>query len=156
MTTVYTMAAMTTLHPTERPTMKLGEREFRITCVERHPDDGYWMARVGGIQHDRRFGSWQVVVPGQENQRREALPVVAAALQDKVRRLEKGETLTGDETVSWPTGEDKDHNRRIGRGSFGLTQSKSQRNMLAPQFHDDDPAMGPAEVAMARLEGEDA
>lgn len=68
-------------------------RPFTITCVRRDPDRGYWTAHVvvdGRVHHvDRRYGSWHVVT---RTARREVLPDVARALQDRVRPLERAES----------------------------------------------------------------
>lgn len=69
-----------------------------ITKLERN-GDGIWTARVSlngqTINVDRRYGSWQALVPderrGNKPVRREIRPEVAAALQDKVRPIEKKE-----------------------------------------------------------------
>lgn len=67
-------------------------RPFTITKVERAPE-GYWTAHVtaqGGkpIAVDTRYGAWQARVG---EQRREVMPAVARALQERVRPLEKAE-----------------------------------------------------------------
>lgn len=66
-------------------------RTLTITKVERD-DAGHWHARVtppGGvtIPVDRIHGSWQTST----NPRREVMPHIAAALQDKVRPIENAE-----------------------------------------------------------------
>jgi len=73
-------------------------RPFTITNLHRHPVHGFWMARVTNghtIEVDRRYGSWQAAVrdrPGARSKHREfVLPDVAAALQARVRVLEKRE-----------------------------------------------------------------
>lgn len=67
-------------------------REFTITCVRREPLEGFWTAHVtaGGetVHVDRRYGSWHAV---RGTRRAEVLPHVAAALQQRVRRLERNE-----------------------------------------------------------------
>lgn len=73
--------------------------EFIITKLERHPEAGYWTARVsaGGetIEVDKRYGSWHAIVrdePGVRRFHRQfVLSPVAAALQERVRRLERKE-----------------------------------------------------------------
>lgn len=73
--------------------------QLRVTQLHRHPEHGYWQARVTidgvTIDVDRRYGSWQATVrraPGQRTfVRREVLPFVAAALQDRVRLRERQE-----------------------------------------------------------------
>lgn len=136
--------------------MKVGNRTFHITKVERHPEEGYWTARVGSVAHDRKYGSWQVSVrrtDGTED-RREALPVVAAKLQEVVKRLERGERLKGDETVEWPTGENvRPRITREGRDLGSLPSTPAQRRMPSPT---PGPAMGPAEIAADRLRREKA
>jgi hypothetical protein len=73
---------------------------FTITKLARDPDHGYWTARVtpcGGttVCVDRQFGSWQATVrdaPGLQSFHREfVLPPVAAALQERVRPIERAE-----------------------------------------------------------------
>lgn len=66
-----------------------------ITDLRRHPKLGYWMAHVTdgycSFDVDRRFGSWQVVIPGEAGEyRREVLPEVAAALQAELPASERG------------------------------------------------------------------
>lgn len=66
---------------------------IRITRVRRHPEDGYWIARVtpeGGSTVDVhcKYGSWFVEQGGNQ---REVIPRVAAAIQERVRRLERAE-----------------------------------------------------------------
>lgn len=76
-----------------------GRRLFTITLVRRDPEDGFWRARVTcdgvTLDVDRQFGSWQADVragPRRRSFRRiDVLPDVAAALQDRVRPLEKAE-----------------------------------------------------------------
>lgn len=67
-------------------------RAFTITCVRRDPDHGFWTAHVTAngdtLCADRRHGSWQFVVG---ESRREVLPFVALALQERVRPLERAE-----------------------------------------------------------------
>lgn len=135
--------------------MQVGSKTFYITKVERDAEEGYWTARVGSVFHDRKYGSWQVAVrrtDGTED-RREALPVVAAELQKIVRRLEKGEKLTGDERVEWPTGENLHRPRRILRNGEPVD---SPALAPVPKAAPLDPAMGPAEVAMERIQREKA
>lgn len=75
---------------------------FIITKLERQ--DGYWTARVsaGGVTVavDRRYGSWQALVrdaPGLHSfHRAEVLPAVAAALQERVRPVERAERAARD------------------------------------------------------------
>ncbi len=71
-------------------------RAFTITCLQRDPDGGFWRARVTNgvtIEVDRRFGSWQANVrsaPGARSfERRDVLPDVARALQEKVRPMDR-------------------------------------------------------------------
>lgn len=72
-----------------------GRREFTITQVRRS-EDGHWLANVTpasgaeGIEVNRQFGSWQVPVNG-DGRRRDVLPHIAAALQERVRPLERRE-----------------------------------------------------------------
>lgn len=76
--------------------MSAPRRAVTITCVHRDPD-GYWRARVsaGGVTLNvhRRYGSWLAEVrprPGVRHvELREVLPHVAAALQARVRPLER-------------------------------------------------------------------
>lgn len=67
-------------------------RDFTITKVERSPD-GYWRANVTmagqTITVDRQFGSWQVPPMNGGHARRDVLPDIAAALQARVRPLER-------------------------------------------------------------------
>ncbi len=70
-----------------------GERRpFTITCLSRDPERGFWMAHVTSdgvtINVDRRYGSWHAVIG---NERRELLPHIAAALQEKVRPTDNAE-----------------------------------------------------------------
>lgn len=73
--------------------------QLRVTQLQRHPEHGYWTARVsvGGttVDVDCRDGSWLASVrraPGHRTfVRREVLPFVAAALQERVRRAERQE-----------------------------------------------------------------
>lgn len=56
-------------------------------------DEGHWTARLclgdrQAVDIDRRYGSWQATV-GQA--RRDVLPAIAAAVQEKVRREERRE-----------------------------------------------------------------
>lgn len=81
--------------------MPNGRREFTITKVERDPEHGFWTARVTvagddgpsgkpiARKVDRKYGSWQCTLPW--GQRTEVLPHIAAALQAKVRRIERAE-----------------------------------------------------------------
>jgi hypothetical protein len=89
----------------------MSTRPFTITLLRRHPEHGYWTAHVTNghtIEVDKRFGSWQAVVrdrPGSRKVHREfVLPHVAAALQAKVRVLEKrernGEPEQADGTIA--------------------------------------------------------
>jgi hypothetical protein len=73
---------------------------FIITKLGRDPEEGFWTARVtpaGGttLEVDRRYGSWQANVrdaPGvQSFHREDVLPHVAAALQERVRPVERAE-----------------------------------------------------------------
>lgn len=74
-------------------------RAFVITKLERHPEHGYWRARVTcegvTLEVHRRFGSWLAEVRTAPRARtfnqREVLPHVAAELQRKVKRLERRE-----------------------------------------------------------------
>jgi hypothetical protein len=73
-------------------------RAFTITLVRRDPEDGFWRARVTNgvtIDVDRRFGSWQCEVRERPRShtfvRRDVLPDVARALQERVRPLEHAE-----------------------------------------------------------------
>lgn len=54
--------------------------------------DGYWTAQLTGngqtIDIDTRSGSW-LTAPDEANRTREVLPHVAAALQERVRKLER-------------------------------------------------------------------
>jgi hypothetical protein len=109
--------------------MRVGTKEFRITKVQRHPEEGYWTARVGSVSFDRKYGSWQVTV---KDERREAMPQVAAALQDVVRRLERGERLSESESVS-------------------IIERRQPRPAPVESL---DGSMGPAEIATARLKRE--
>lgn len=66
-----------------------------ISDVRQHPVAGYWMASITVLGDafvvDRRFGSWQVVVPsGAGEVRREVLPHVAEALQAELPAAERG------------------------------------------------------------------
>lgn len=66
-----------------------------ITNVCQHPTAGYWMASIevcgDAFVVDRRFGSWQVVVPSDAGEvRREVLPHVAEALQAELPAAERG------------------------------------------------------------------
>jgi hypothetical protein len=69
--------------------------QVEITDLSR--ERGYWTARVSigrlMIEVDRRYGSWMEVVGsgGREVCRRELLPHVAAALQERVRPIESRE-----------------------------------------------------------------
>lgn len=84
----------------------IGRREFTITKVQRSPE-GYWQANVTPagadkpIRVDRRFGSWQVPV---NEVRRDVLPHVAAALQEKVRpadrKEQKAKEIKADDLIS--------------------------------------------------------
>lgn len=69
-------------------------REFTITKLERSPE-GHWRANVTmtgkTITVDRQFGSWQVPPSNGSTGRRDVLPDIAAALQARVRPLEKKE-----------------------------------------------------------------
>ena len=62
----------------------MSRRPFTITKLARS-DEGYWTARVSSngyaVEVDRKYGSWQTST----KPRREVLPHVAAALQEKVR-----------------------------------------------------------------------
>jgi hypothetical protein len=64
-------------------------RDFRITKLEVSPE-GFWRARitVDGVSYpvNRRFGAWEVLCG---EVRRELLPQYAAALQTRVRPLER-------------------------------------------------------------------
>lgn len=74
-------------------------RPFTITCVRRDPDHGFWRARVTidgrTLDVDRRHGSWQanrrVRTGARTFTRCDVLPAVAAALQLRVRPLERAE-----------------------------------------------------------------
>jgi hypothetical protein len=73
-------------------------RDFTITCVRRDPEHGFWRARVTNgttVDVDRRYGAWQGEIraaPGSRSfVRREVMPDVAKALQDRVRPLERAE-----------------------------------------------------------------
>jgi hypothetical protein len=73
-------------------------RPFTITMVRRDPEHGFWRARVTNgttVDVDRRDGSWKAEVrtaPGARTfVRREVMPRVAAALQERVRPLERAE-----------------------------------------------------------------
>ncbi len=73
-------------------------RPFTITCLHRDEEHGFWRARVTNgvtIDVDRRAGSWQADVrsaPGARSfTRRDVLPDVAKALQERVRPLERAE-----------------------------------------------------------------
>lgn len=78
-----------------------GRRALTITSVRRDPDGGFWRARVTIDGHtldvDRRYGSWQGLrrrAPrSREWVRCEVLADVAAALQARVRPLERAERL---------------------------------------------------------------
>ena len=69
--------------------------DMTITSLERHPELGYWTAHVtdghASFNVDRRYGSWQIVIPGEDGEyRREVLPEVAAALQARLPEGERG------------------------------------------------------------------
>lgn len=73
-------------------------REYTITCVHRDPEQGFWRARVtNGASYDvdRRYGSWQAEVRAAPRShtfvRRDVMPQVARALQERVRPLERAE-----------------------------------------------------------------
>lgn len=73
-------------------------RDFTITCVRRDPEHGFWRARVtNGATYDvdRRYGSWQAEVRAAPRShtfvRRDVMPAVARALQDRVRAAERAE-----------------------------------------------------------------
>lgn len=73
-------------------------RPFTITMVRRDPEHGFWRARVTNgvtVDVDRRDGSWKAEVRTESGSRtfvrREVMPHVAAALQDRVRPLERAE-----------------------------------------------------------------
>lgn len=74
-----------------------GLEGLRITKLERDPTGSYWTARatLGGetVCVDCRWGSWQIVerVRGREVARRDCVPALAAALQDRLRPLERRE-----------------------------------------------------------------
>lgn len=66
--------------------------DIRITCLRRDAARGHWTARVTGpdgqtVDVDCQHGSWQTT----NGTRRDVLPPVAAALQERVRPLERGE-----------------------------------------------------------------
>lgn len=67
-------------------------RPFTITCVRRDPCHGHWTAHVtinGHVSHvDRRYGSWHLT---RGTTRADLRPEIAAALQARVRPLEKAE-----------------------------------------------------------------
>lgn len=72
---------------------------LRITKLQRHPDEGCWMANVsaGGITLPvhRKYGSWQIELAKRGVPiRRDVKPEVAAALQEHVKRAEKREKAT--------------------------------------------------------------
>jgi hypothetical protein len=77
-------------------------QNLTITKLARSPE-GFWRARVSSngttIDVDMRYGSWQATVrPFPRSRslvRRDVLPFVAAALQAKVRPVEKREARTG-------------------------------------------------------------
>lgn len=78
------------------------QRELTITKLERAPE-GFWRARVTGadgvaVPVDRRYGAWFAEVRKAPRSRtmvrRDVLPHVAAALQAKVRPIEKREEAT--------------------------------------------------------------
>lgn len=64
---------------------------FQVRDLRLEPT-GYYSARVvsgtTSVEVSRRFGSW-MTPPDDRNRMREVLPHVAAALQDRVRRLER-------------------------------------------------------------------
>ena len=75
----------------------MNSRDLTITKLERAPE-GYWRARVTGpdgvtVDVDRRDGAWFAEVRAaprsQTMVRRDVLPHIAAALQAKVRPLER-------------------------------------------------------------------
>lgn len=73
-------------------------RAFTITCLHRDPERGFWRARVtNGATYDvdRSAGSWladrRTRVGARTFTRCEVLPHVAAALQQRVRPLERAE-----------------------------------------------------------------
>ena len=67
-------------------------RPFTITQLRRHPELGFWQARIthqGEVfDVDCRFGSWQAP---KGLSRVDVMPDVAGALQAKVRPLERAE-----------------------------------------------------------------
>lgn len=79
-------------------------RPFTITLLRRDPEHGFWRARVTNgttIDVDRRHGAWQgeYEIDG-VIERREVMPHVAAALQDRVRPLERAEQAAAKAAVS--------------------------------------------------------
>lgn len=73
-------------------------RPFTITNVHRDPEHGFWRARVTNgvtLDVDRRYGSWQADVRVKRGARtftrQDVMPHVAAALQQRVRPLERAE-----------------------------------------------------------------
>lgn len=80
--------------------MSQQRRELTVTCVRRDLDAGYWTARVtlaGGRTYnvDRLFGSWRVTPRRGANAWREVGADIAAALQARVRPLERREQRAG-------------------------------------------------------------
>lgn len=78
-------------------------RPFTITLVHRDPEHGFWCARVTngqGYDVDRSAGSWladrRTRVGSRTFTRCEVLPHVAAALQQRVRPLERAERQATD------------------------------------------------------------
>jgi hypothetical protein len=85
----------------ERELTAASQRPRTLTITKLARDEaGVWRARVTGtdgvtVDVDRRWGSWQAEVRSSPRsrtfERRDVLPHVALALQDKVRPLEKAE-----------------------------------------------------------------
>jgi len=78
----------------------MSTRELTITKLRRESGEEFWRANVTGpdgvtVAVDRQFGSWQGEVRtakrSREFERRDVLAYVAAALQAKVRPIERRE-----------------------------------------------------------------
>ncbi len=70
----------------------MSRRPFTITKVEQNPE-GYWQARVvvdGNVTKvDARYGSWRLTPRNEGDPYQSLLPIYAAEVQTKVRRLSR-------------------------------------------------------------------
>lgn len=69
-------------------------RGLTITCLQKHPEHGYWTAHITAngvtLNVDRKHGSWLIVEQANGfERRREVLPYVAEALQARLPMSER-------------------------------------------------------------------